>query len=191
MARGVQHAAVIVCFMSQKYEESKNCALELKFAAQTGVPIVPAMVQSGFTASRWLGILTAGLLWTRLWQPSTFDADVDSLIQQMLVAVDEGADDTDTSVGTDTIDEVKDELLRLREDTEVRTKSTEPAQEAWIPPTVKSLPIGLLITTEMVTMSPVPSVHYFILIVMVFGSHNLRIRLYSPGGLVVQVAQLD
>ena len=50
MAEGVQHAAVIVCFMSQQYEDSKNCALELKFAAQTGVPIVPVMVQSDFTA---------------------------------------------------------------------------------------------------------------------------------------------
>jgi hypothetical protein len=52
-------------------------------------------------------------------------------------------------VGTETIDEVKDELLRLREDTEVKTKTIEPAQEAWIPPSVQSLPTGLLVTPEM------------------------------------------
>eukprot|EP01046_Picozoa_sp_COSAG06_P097813 COSAG06_NODE_43910_length_368_cov_0.535316_1_plen_110_part_01 len=101
MAEGVQHAAVIVCFMSQQYEDSKNCALELKFAAQTGVPIVPVTVQSDFTASGWLGLVTAGLLWTRLWQPSTFVADVDSLVQQILRAVDEEvADDPDESSDT-------------------------------------------------------------------------------------------
>jgi hypothetical protein len=149
MAEGVKHAAVIICFMSQQYEDSKNCALELKFAAQTGVPIVPAMMSPDFTASGWLGILTAGLLWTRLWQPSTFAGDVESLVQQILKVVDEEADDTDANVGTETIDEVKDELLRLREDTEVKTKTIEPAQEAWIPPSVQSLPTGLLVTPEM------------------------------------------
>ena len=29
MAEGVQNAAIVVCFMSQKYQDSKNCALEV------------------------------------------------------------------------------------------------------------------------------------------------------------------
>jgi hypothetical protein len=55
-------------------------ALELKFAAQTGVAIVPVMVEEGFQATGWLGILTAGLLWTKLWDSSTVVEDVDSLM---------------------------------------------------------------------------------------------------------------
>lgn len=83
MASGVQNAAVMVCFMTQEYEDSPNCALELKFvsplldsycspflptfsspriclicrlklelqAKQSGVPIVPVLMQQGYTAA--------------------------------------------------------------------------------------------------------------------------------------------
>eukprot|EP01050_Picozoa_sp_SAG11_P000358 SAG11_NODE_10_length_27955_cov_15.365235_10_plen_76_part_00 len=61
MAAGVQNAAAVVCFMSKKYENSVNCALELKFAAQNGVPLVPVLMEPGFRAGGWLGILTAGV----------------------------------------------------------------------------------------------------------------------------------
>jgi hypothetical protein len=45
MAEGVQGACVVLCFMSAKYQSSENCKLELKFARQTGCPIVPVMVR--------------------------------------------------------------------------------------------------------------------------------------------------
>ena len=44
MAAGVENAACVVCFLSQQYQDSENCKLELKFAKQNGVPIVPVMV---------------------------------------------------------------------------------------------------------------------------------------------------
>ena len=34
MAEGVQGAACVICFMTQKYQDSENCQLELKFAKQ-------------------------------------------------------------------------------------------------------------------------------------------------------------
>ena len=43
MAEGVTNAACLVCFMTQAYQDSANCALELKFAKQSGVPIVPVV----------------------------------------------------------------------------------------------------------------------------------------------------
>ena len=84
VASGVGNAAVAVPFMTEKYEKSENCALvsarppplslnfkshthtvhihyaqELKFAKQTGVPIVPVMMQGGgWAAKGWLGLLT-------------------------------------------------------------------------------------------------------------------------------------
>ena len=33
MAEGVSNAACVICFMSQKYQDSDNCALELKFVS--------------------------------------------------------------------------------------------------------------------------------------------------------------
>ena len=47
MAEGVTNASAVVCFMSQKYQSSENCMLELKFAKQTGVEIVPVMMEGG------------------------------------------------------------------------------------------------------------------------------------------------
>jgi hypothetical protein len=37
MAEGVGNACVAVPFMTDQYQKSENCSLELKFAKQTGV----------------------------------------------------------------------------------------------------------------------------------------------------------
>eukprot|EP01045_Picozoa_sp_COSAG04_P047641 COSAG04_NODE_17886_length_456_cov_1.689076_2_plen_70_part_01 len=59
MAEGVSGAFVVVAFMSQQYQESENCRLELQFAKQSGVPILPAMVEGGgWRPSGWLALLT-------------------------------------------------------------------------------------------------------------------------------------
>ena len=41
MAQGVSNAAAVVVFMSQRYQDSENCKLELKFTKQQSIPIVP------------------------------------------------------------------------------------------------------------------------------------------------------
>jgi hypothetical protein len=46
MAEGVQGAACVVCFMTKAYQSSGNCKLELKFAQQSGVPIIPVRSHS-------------------------------------------------------------------------------------------------------------------------------------------------
>ena len=60
MAEGVQGAACVICFMTQAYQDSTNCKLELKFAQQSGVAIIPVMLNDNWRASDWLGIITAG-----------------------------------------------------------------------------------------------------------------------------------
>ena len=62
---------VAIPFMTKAYENSENCALELKLAKQTGIPIVPVMMAPGYTASGWLGLLTAGSLWTPMHDKAT------------------------------------------------------------------------------------------------------------------------
>ena len=63
MAYGVDNAAVICCFMSPKYEESKNCKKELNYADSVDVEIIPCMTLRGYKARGWLGLITAGALW--------------------------------------------------------------------------------------------------------------------------------
>ena len=53
MAEGVGNAAVIIPFMTEQYEASTNCKLELKFSQQTGVPIVPVMMQKDYKPQGW------------------------------------------------------------------------------------------------------------------------------------------
>ena len=66
MAEGVGNAAVVVPFMTEKYESSTNCKLELKFSQQTGVPIVPVMMQPDYSPAGWLGLLTGALFSTHI-----------------------------------------------------------------------------------------------------------------------------
>ena len=42
-AEGVSNASAVVCFMSEQYQSSENCQLELKFAKQSGVGIIPVV----------------------------------------------------------------------------------------------------------------------------------------------------
>ena len=63
MAEGVDGCKAIVCFMTQKYQESKNCKRELTYADQQDKEIIPCMAQDDYKAQGWLGIVTAGLLW--------------------------------------------------------------------------------------------------------------------------------
>ena len=115
---------------------SANCKLELKFAQQSGVPIVPVMMIADFQASGWLGIITAGTLWTAVHGGELDDA-VDKLVIQMqstlenhrdqgMMSADSSAsdadvDESDFSSTEDedlefSVQEMRDELQRLMAD---------------------------------------------------------------------------
>ena len=65
MALGVSNAAVVVAFLTQRYQDSDNCKLELQYAKQKKIPIIPVYIQGrGWRPSEWLALLTAGSLWT-------------------------------------------------------------------------------------------------------------------------------
>jgi hypothetical protein len=176
MAEAVAGAACVVCFMTQAYQDSANCNLELKFAQQSGVPIVPVMMQPNFTAKKWLGILTAGSIWTPLYERATVldgvtkliaqarqvipgllhdaDASSDSAseISESRTSFDEGAWDTDMF----SLTERREELERLRaEQTPSNLRSRRSLSGATesllcsLPAMVPTLPRGLFVTTEM------------------------------------------
>ena len=80
MAEGVQSACCVVCFMASAYEKSENCQLELQFAKQLGVPIVPVLMQAGYQASGWLGIVTAGSLWVPLFEAAAVPVGLGGIV---------------------------------------------------------------------------------------------------------------
>ena len=149
MAEGVSNASVVVCFMSQKCkyrsnlnhilvtrdvsdrllvitdQASVNCKLELKYAQQCGVEIVPVVMEGPhWRASGWLGIITAGSLWTWLSDESAFDDNVRQLhgqIQQIVGATPDIEEASDEAVASPT--EAKEELARLREDLDAKAES--------------------------------------------------------------------
>ena len=84
MANAVSNACVVVCFMSEKYQQSANCMLEVKFAKQSGVGMIPVMMEGGgWRPSGWLGLITAGSLWVPLSDESQFEENIRQLYGQI------------------------------------------------------------------------------------------------------------
>eukprot|EP01051_Picozoa_sp_SAG22_P006380 SAG22_NODE_416_length_10804_cov_4.791126_4_plen_1245_part_00 len=79
MAVGVANAACVVAFIDSRYQVSENCQLELKYGRTQKVPIVPVMMEKNWEATGWLGIVTAGILWTPLYDDDTFAANIGAL----------------------------------------------------------------------------------------------------------------
>ena len=147
MAEGVQGAACVICFMTQEYQDSANCKLELKFAQQSGVPIIPVLMEKGYFAKGWLGILTAGSIWIEMFESQAVPDGVDKLIGQLQQHVPDmrvvtsadldggSADNESVTSGHASVDvaawgnamfslaEMRDELERLRNEAGFASKS--------------------------------------------------------------------
>jgi hypothetical protein len=163
MANAVSNASVVVCFMSQKYQESNNCMLEVKFARQSGVEIIPVIMEGGgWRASGWLGLITAGSLWVRLSDESQFDDSMRQLYSQIEQKAGAGvlADSDVSDEGVASAMEAKEELARLREDLEAKTESqavtavlADPSQPATIPAGVPKLPARFQSTEQIAELT--------------------------------------
>ena len=57
MALAVEKAAVMLVGVSVGYKESTNCRLEAQYAFQQQKEMVPLMLQEGYRANGWLGML--------------------------------------------------------------------------------------------------------------------------------------
>ena len=170
MAEGVTGAAVVLCFMSQDYQDSENCKLELKFARQTGVPIVPIMCENPdqWSASGWLGVITAGALWTPMWSDEHLTQEhVKTILSQINhasgathedgSASDEDADKDAANTGAEevfTMGDMREELERLRSEATrrdpVRTDDTFLRDgPCALPAAVPDVPPGMRVTDQM------------------------------------------
>ena len=158
MAEGVTNASCVVCFMTQGYQDSENCALELKFSRQNGVAIVPVMLEAPDESGRvwraggWLGIITAGMLYTPLHDSDTFDENIQNLLRQITLAVSSQADlDVEGAGAGFSIDDGREELERLRAEETPATAAAALSADGGcpLPSQVPLLPAGLRVSTEM------------------------------------------
>ena len=82
----VEGSLVICPFLTQRYQDSKNCKKELNYGDSIDTSIVPCMVQPDFRAKGWLGLLTAGMLWIDFRNPDNFDNSIQSLVKEITAA---------------------------------------------------------------------------------------------------------
>ena len=66
MSEAVEGAELMLYGVSEKYKESANCRLELNYGMQEAKAMVPLMMQQGFKAKGWLGLI----LGTRMYLPT-------------------------------------------------------------------------------------------------------------------------
>ena len=93
------------------------CFSELKFGKQSGIPIVPALVEGdGWRPTGWLGLVVAGTLWSPI-SADDFDGGVAALVSQIKKSVPTDAiAEEDDDTGHVTGDELRAELARLHAD---------------------------------------------------------------------------
>ncbi|CAM2723621.1 unnamed protein product [Rotaria socialis] len=126
MAEGVENAAVVVCFLSQKYQDSENCKKELQYAGSKHISMIPVYTQRGWKPSEWLGLITAGELWIdfRDINNKKFKESAEKLYQQIqVVQATEGS-----VVGTipTTTDAVSISDLTIHDQKLIPSKKPEP-----------------------------------------------------------------
>jgi len=84
MADAVEKASIIIPIMTQKYQDSYNCQLELKYANDRRVPIIPIKAQGGeWKQSGWLGLITAGKKWIDFSDKTKSDEKIEELLNEL------------------------------------------------------------------------------------------------------------
>ncbi|CAF3294391.1 unnamed protein product [Rotaria socialis] len=63
MVLAVQEAAVVICFMTPKYQDYPACKNELQYATVLRKPVIPCLLTPDWQQSDRLGFITAGLIW--------------------------------------------------------------------------------------------------------------------------------
>ena len=97
-----------------------------------------------------LGIITAGTLWTPLWDPSSYAENMPNLLRQIELAVTQDDEDETEYAGDEfTTSDARQELERLRNDEQPATANADRSGMCALPAQVPDLPEGVRITTEM------------------------------------------
>ena len=63
MALAVEGSEVMLIGVSRPYKESSNCRMEAQYGLQKKKAMIPLMMQEGYEADGWLGLLLGTSLW--------------------------------------------------------------------------------------------------------------------------------
>ena len=58
MSEAIEGAEVMLYGVSEPYKESANCRLEANYAHQQDLDMIPLMMQEGYKANGWLGLVS-------------------------------------------------------------------------------------------------------------------------------------
>jgi len=88
MSEAVEGAELMLYGVSEKYKESANCRLELNYGMQEAKAMVPLMMQQGFKAKGWLGLILGQSVWYAFYESAVpteekFIEQMDSLIREI------------------------------------------------------------------------------------------------------------
>eukprot|EP01047_Picozoa_sp_COSAG01_P096311 COSAG01_NODE_26833_length_701_cov_3062.495017_1_plen_225_part_01 len=88
MADAVEDAAVVCYGISNAYKESVNCRMEAQYAFQQQKEMVPLMLEEGYRAKGWLGMILGMRLWygfygTTLASEGAFESKVEELCREL------------------------------------------------------------------------------------------------------------
>ena len=88
MSEAVEDAIVILYGVSRAYKESANCRLEAQYAFQQQVDMIPLMLEDGYRAKGWLGMLLGVRLWygfylSVLESEAAFEGKTDELCREL------------------------------------------------------------------------------------------------------------
>eukprot|EP01047_Picozoa_sp_COSAG01_P003920 COSAG01_NODE_123_length_25210_cov_348.799434_5_plen_1182_part_00 len=88
MAAAVEGAVAMCCGVSRAYKESANCRLEAQYAYQREKDMVPLLVEEGYRADGWLGMLLGARLYyvffgSTLTSEAAFEGKMDELCREL------------------------------------------------------------------------------------------------------------
>eukprot|EP00794_Sanderia_malayensis_P005891 gene5891-6577_t len=83
MAEAVEGAAVVVVFMTQKYEGSRSCKKELNYAEEKRKKIVPVKLDPNYEPSGALGLIAAGKIYVDFSDESQFESKLAALKKEI------------------------------------------------------------------------------------------------------------
>ena len=88
MSAAVEDAAVMCYGVSQAYKESTNCRMEAQYAFQQQKDMIPLMLEDGYRAKGWLGMMLGVRLWygfygSVLESEDAFEVKMDELCREV------------------------------------------------------------------------------------------------------------
>ena len=97
MSEGVENAAAIIPFCTEKYQNSQNCQTELSYAYEEKIPIIPVICDDGYTKKQkrgeikepskwpcgWLAFSIAGRIYVDFRKNRDFDMAFESLVKNI------------------------------------------------------------------------------------------------------------